>query len=34
MALLFYHSIMQRCDPVTAGSKYVMRTDVVYRRTE
>jgi hypothetical protein len=32
MALLFHHPIMHRGDPVTAGRKYVLRTDVMYRR--
>jgi len=30
MALLFYHPIPHRGDPVTAGRKYVLRTDVMY----
>lgn len=34
MALLFHHPIMHRGDPVTKGRKYVLRTDVMYRRTE
>lgn len=29
-ALVFYHPIMHRGDPVAAGRKYVMRTDVMY----
>ena len=29
-ALVFYHPIMHRGDPITAGRKYVMRTDVMY----
>lgn len=29
-ALLFYHPIMHRGDPVVQGRKYVMRTDVMY----
>lgn len=33
MALLFHHPIMHRGDPVTKGRKYVLRTDVMYRRT-
>ncbi|MGJ4954486.1 2OG-Fe(II) oxygenase family protein [Bradyrhizobium sp. HKCCYLRH2015] len=33
MALLFHHPIMHRGDPVTRGRKYVLRTDVMYRRT-
>jgi predicted 2-oxoglutarate/Fe(II)-dependent dioxygenase YbiX len=33
MALLFFHPIMHRGDPVTKGRKYVLRTDVMYRRT-
>lgn len=32
MALLFHHLILHRGDPVTAGRKYVLRTDVMYRR--
>jgi len=32
MALLFHHPIPHRGDPVTAGRKYVLRTDVMYRR--
>jgi hypothetical protein len=32
MALLFHHPILHRGDPVTAGRKYVLRTDVMYRR--
>jgi len=31
-ALLFHHPIMHRGDPVTNGRKYVLRTDVMYRR--
>ena len=34
MALLFHHPILHRGDPVTAGRKYVLRTDVMYRRCE
>ena len=30
MALMFYHPIPHRGDPVTAGRKYVLRTDVMY----
>jgi hypothetical protein len=30
MALLFYHPIPHRGDPVIAGRKYVLRTDVMY----
>ena len=33
MALLFHHPIMHRGDPVTKGRKYVLRTDVMYRRS-
>ncbi|CCE01867.1 2OG-Fe(II) oxygenase [Bradyrhizobium sp. STM 3809] len=33
MALLFHHPIMHRGDRVTRGRKYVLRTDVMYRRT-
>jgi len=29
-ALVFYHPIMHRGDPVVSGRKYVMRTDVMY----
>ena len=29
-ALVFYHPIMHRGDPVIAGRKYVMRSDVMY----
>lgn len=32
MALLFHHPVVHRGDPVTAGRKYVLRTDVMYRR--
>jgi hypothetical protein len=32
MALLFHHPIPHRGDAVTAGRKYVLRTDVMYRR--
>ena len=32
MALLFHHPIVHRGDPVTEGRKYVLRTDVMYRR--
>jgi 2OG-Fe(II) oxygenase superfamily len=32
MALLFHHPIWHRGDPVIAGRKYVLRTDVMYRR--
>jgi len=32
MALLFHHPILHRGDPVTRGRKYVLRTDVMYRR--
>ena len=32
MGLLFHHPIVHRGDPVTAGRKYVLRTDVMYRR--
>jgi hypothetical protein len=34
MALLFHHQIMHRGDPVTAGRKCVLRTDVMYARCE
>jgi hypothetical protein len=30
MALLFHHPILHRGDPVIAGRKYVLRTDVMY----
>jgi predicted 2-oxoglutarate/Fe(II)-dependent dioxygenase YbiX len=33
MALLFHHPIWHRGDPVTRARKYVLRTDVIYRRT-
>jgi hypothetical protein len=33
MALLFHHPITHRGDPVTAGRKYVLRTDVMYDRS-
>lgn len=32
MALLFHHPLPHRGDPVTAGRKYVLRTDVMYGR--
>jgi predicted 2-oxoglutarate/Fe(II)-dependent dioxygenase YbiX len=32
MGLLFHHPILHRGDPVTTGRKYVLRTDVMYRR--
>jgi predicted 2-oxoglutarate/Fe(II)-dependent dioxygenase YbiX len=32
MGLLFHHPILHRGDPVTTGHKYVLRTDVMYRR--
>lgn len=32
MALLFHHPVMHRGDPVTAGRKFVLRTDVMYVR--
>jgi hypothetical protein len=32
MALLFHHPIVHRGDPVTAGRKYVLRTDIMYGR--
>jgi hypothetical protein len=32
MALLFHHPISHRGDPVIAGRKYVLRTDVMYAR--
>jgi predicted 2-oxoglutarate/Fe(II)-dependent dioxygenase YbiX len=34
MGLLFHHPILHRGDPVTTGRKYVLRTDVMYRRVE
>ncbi|WP_315705976.1 MULTISPECIES: hypothetical protein [unclassified Bradyrhizobium] len=34
MALLFHHPIMHRGDPVTRGRKYVLRSDVMYRRQQ
>jgi hypothetical protein len=33
MALLFHHPILHRGDAVTERRKYVLRTDVMYRRT-
>jgi hypothetical protein len=30
MALLFHHPILHRGDPIIAGRKYVLRTDVMY----
>jgi hypothetical protein len=33
MALLFHHPILHRGDSVVRGRKYVLRTDVMYRRT-
>jgi hypothetical protein len=33
MVLVFHHPIWHRCDPVTAGRNYVLRTDVMYRRS-
>lgn len=32
MALLFHHPVVHRGDPVSAGRKYVLRTDVMYAR--
>jgi hypothetical protein len=32
MALLFHHPVLHRGDAVTAGRKYVLRTDVMYGR--
>jgi hypothetical protein len=32
MALLFHHPILHRGDPVIAGRKYLLRTDVMYAR--
>jgi predicted 2-oxoglutarate/Fe(II)-dependent dioxygenase YbiX len=32
MALLFHHPILHRGDPVIAGRKYVIRTDLMYAR--
>jgi hypothetical protein len=32
MALLFHHPILHRGDPVIAGRKYVLRTDLMYGR--
>ena len=29
-ALVFYHPVMHRGDPIVSGRKYVMRTDVMY----
>jgi len=33
MVLVFHHPIWHRGDPVTAGRNYVLRTDVMYRRS-
>jgi hypothetical protein len=33
MALLFHHPVVHRGDPVTAGRKYVLRTDIMYARS-
>ncbi len=32
MALLFEHGLVHRGEPVVEGTKYVLRTDVMYRR--
>lgn len=32
MALLFHHPILHRGDPVIAGRKYVLRSDIMYAR--
>ena len=32
MALLLHHPILHRGDPVMRGRKYVLRTDVMFRR--
>ncbi|WP_165672757.1 prolyl hydroxylase family protein [Metapseudomonas otitidis] len=34
MALVFPHRVMHQGSPITAGVKYVLRTDVMYRRIE
>ena len=34
MALVFYHRQVHEGMPVIAGRKYVLRTDVMYRRKE
>jgi len=34
MALLFHHPVVHRGDVVTAGRKYVLRTDIMYARRE
>jgi len=34
MALLFHHPVMHRGDAVTQGRKYVLRSDVMYRRID
>ena len=34
MALLFHHPVMHRGDAVTRGRKYVIRSDVMYRRID
>ena len=31
MALVFRHPLLHKGDRVTAGSKYVVRTDIMYR---
>lgn len=33
-ALVFAHPLLHQGDPVVSGTKYVLRTDVMYRRTE
>jgi hypothetical protein len=33
MALVFWHPILHEGDRVTSGVKYIMRTDVVYRKS-
>ena len=32
MALFFIHQILHKGQPVTKGRKYVLRTDVMYKR--
>jgi hypothetical protein len=34
MALVFEHPVRHQGAPVTAGRKYVLRTDVMYRQNE
>lgn len=32
LALCFIHQLLHKGQPVTSGRKYVLRTDVMYRR--